>query len=839
MGGILAALGAPLAGWAVGAAPAATAPAGAAGFSHSVQPFMKQHCSGCHGSKSAAAGLNVEQFRTAASLVEHREAWEKILQKLQTGEMPPKGSPRPAEAELQAVAGWIDGELAKAERSGPPDPGRLTAHRLNRAEYNNTVRDLLGVDLKPADDFPQDDSGYGFDNIGDVLSLSPVLMERYLAAGERVARTALFGPPALKPTLVRLQTPRRAKVDTIHPPAQYDLSGLTLPSAMHATYHCPADGEYRVRIIVAGVRPNASEPLRVALWLDGKQVRELPLDPEGQGSFFVEKQDLSGKAVECPLRLTAGDHWIAGSFLHVYEGLPPSYGGPNPSHRTPKPVDLGSGFQPPPGVTPEQVERFRKRLRERLADAAGNTPVNSLFVNAVEVSGPFQQVKGAAPESLRKLYSCGHLHGGHTAACPRRILGDFVRRAFRRAVTPAEVQPFLRLYQTARNEGDSFDEGICVALQGVLVSPRFLFRLEQDPPAAPRRAGAPASAATAPHPISQYELASRLSYFLWSSMPDDALLRCAAAGTLRQPAVLAAQVRRMLRDPKSAALVENFGGQWLELRKLESVKPDRQRFPDWDAYLRMSIRRETELFFQDIVRDDRSLLEFLDGKYTFLNDRLAEFYGIPGVEGPEFRRVDLAGTPRGGILTQASVLTVSSYSTRTSPVLRGKWILGNLLNAPPPPPPPGVPNLDEAKVGQTASLRRQLEAHRANPTCASCHARMDPLGFALENFDAVGAFRKQDGAFPVDSAGSLPDGRTFEGPEGLKRVLLGDRKAFTRCLTQKLLTYALGRGLERYDTPAVNRIVEQVEARDHRWSALVLGIVQSQPFQMRRGEKRL
>jgi len=369
----------------------------------------------------------------------------------------------------------------------------------------------------------------------------------------------------------------------------------------------------------------------------------------------------------------------------------------------------------------------------------------------------------------------------------------------------------------------------------MLVSPHFLFRIERGLPATKTEAG-PATGADAARPISEHELASRLSYFIWSSMPDDALLRCADQGILRQPEVLAAQVQRMLKDSKSRALVENFGGQWLELRKLESAKPDKGRFPSFDDYLLMSMRRETELFFENIVRQDLSILDFVDGNYTFLNERLAQLYKIPGISGPEFRKVDLTGVERSGVLTQASVLTVSSYATRTSPVLRGKWILENFLNAPPPPPPPDVPNLDETQIGQSASLREQLEQHRQNPTCASCHARMDPLGFGLENFDAIGAWRTQDGKFPIDASGTLPDGRSFKGPQELKAILRADRAAFAEGLTEKLLIYALGRGLERYDRPTVKKITNRLAAENYRFSSLVLEIVKSLPFQMRRGD---
>jgi mono/diheme cytochrome c family protein len=805
-------------------------------FAKTVQPFLAAHCLSCHQGKGAAAGLDMQALRPLASLSRERHAWEHVAQKLKSGEMPPKGSPRPPQAQVAAVTRWIEGWYDRADRTGPIDPGRVTARRLNRAEYNNTVRDLLGIDLRPADDFPQDDSGYGFDNIGDVLSLSPVLMERYLAAAEKVTRTAIFGPEAMKPTLAQLRRPGRPIQPATKIPAEYDRTGLTLPNATHATYRFPVEGEYAIKVVLGGERPAASEPMQLALWIDGRKLQERAYDPQGVASFEIDRQDLAGQSTEFRQRVTGGEHWVAVSIQRLYEGLPPSYGGPNPSKRPPPPPPDPNRFarflEPPPNATPEQIEEFRRR-RERFLERVRmrqqeKSPVNAARVNYVEVAGPYQQAKGPSEPSLRKVFTCGHLHGGHQPGCERKILADFARRAFRRPVTPPEIAPYLRLVADARKQGDSLEEGICVALQAVLVSPHFLFRIERDPAAPAARA----------YPIGQHELASRLSYFLWSSAPDDELLRTADRGLLRKPEVLAAQVRRMLQDPKSSALVENFAGQWLELRKLESVKPDRERFTEFDEYLRLSIRRETELFFEHLLREDRSLVEFLDADYSFLNERLARYYGIPGVEGPEFRRVDLKGTHRGGLLTQASILTVSSYSTRTSPVLRGKWILENILNAPPPPPPPNVPVLDETKIGQSASLRQQLEVHRQNPTCASCHNRLDPLGFALENFDAIGGWRTQDGKVPIDPSGSLPDGRTFQGPDDLKRILTADRDAFARCLTEKLLTYALGRGLEASDRSVVKRIASRTAEQKYKFSTLVQEIVTSVPFQMRRGDRR-
>jgi mono/diheme cytochrome c family protein len=874
-----------------------------ASFENTVQPFLSQHCFTCHNAKLKTGGLNLQSFQTAASVTRERAVWERVLRKLQAGEMPPPGSPRPDPAAVSAVTQWITSQLDGSGPSARIDPGRVTARRLNRAEYNNTIRDLVGVDLRPADDFPQDDSGYGFDNIGDVLSLSPVLMEKYLAAAEKVARAAVFGPEPMKPTLERCPTSGRRPAPSTQALFEYDRTGLSLPNASHVIHRFPVGGEYFVRAVLGGDRPAGSEPLEIALWVDGRQVQARQLDAAGLASFAADRQDLSGNRVEFRTRFTAGDHWMAVSILHLYEGLPVSYGGPNPSKRpAPPPPDFGRFFQPPPNATPEQLARFQRRLEAFRSRRRERAPANNARAGTLEIGGPYAQAKGPSPESLQKIFTCGHLHGGHQPSCARKIIGDFARRAFRRPVTAQEVNEYLRLYSVARRQGGSFDEGICVALQGILVSPYFLFRIEKDPqapparrsvlgaypsalpgplrttalraavpplrggPPSPKRGGStrrgegenaaksllpgtgdqrfasvPApgttSAASQPHPISQYELASRLSYFLWSSMPDDELMGCADRGALRKPEVLRAQVQRMLKDPKARALMENFGGQWLELRKLESVRPERRRFPEFDDYLRMSMRRETELFLEDLVRQDRSILDLIDGPYTFLNERLAEFYGIPGVKGPWFRKVDLTGTHRGGVLTQASVLTVSSYPTRTSPVLRGKWILTNLLNAPPPPPPPNVPSLDETKIGATVSLRQQLEAHRANPTCASCHARIDPLGFALENFDAIGQWRTQDGDVAVDSTGELPDGRKVQGADGLKEILKSDRDAFTRCVTEKLLTYALGRGLEAQDQPVVRRTQARVAADGYRFSRLALEIAGSPPFQMRRGDR--
>ncbi len=443
----------------------------------------------------------------------------------------------------------------------------------------------------------------------------------------------------------------------------------------------------------------------------------------------------------------------------------------------------------------------------------------------VNIIGPTEFKAGPSPESLRKVYSCGPVNGHYTPSCERQILSNLASLAYRRPASSQEIDELVTIASGARKRGGSFEEGLSLAIATMLASPSFLFRIDRERPSA-----------EAARSTSQYELASRLSYFLWSSMPDEELLRAAERGTLRRPEVLDAQVRRMLADPKAEALVKNFAGQWLEIRRLESVQPDRERYPDFDDYLRASIMKETQLFFQYVIRQDRSILDFIDGPYSFLNERLARHYGIRGVTGTEFRKVDLTGKGRSGILTQASVLTVSSYGNRTSPVLRGKWVLENILNAPPPPPPANVPSLNEDAVGSLVSLRQQLEEHRKNAVCASCHSRMDPLGFGLENYDAVGAWRTMDGKFPIDSSGVLPNGRAFHGAAELKAILKEQGNAFADGLTEKMLIYALGRGIERYERPDVKQIVAGLAANDYKFSSLVLGIVNSEPFQMEKKE---
>jgi hypothetical protein len=797
-----------------------------AGFETVVKPFLSQNCFTCHGNKKQEKELNLQAL-SASAFADHLERWTEVSEKLRHSEMPPVEEEQPAEEDRQAVAVWLTREIERIDRETPPNPGRVTARRLNRTEYNNTIRDLLGVDVRPADDFPQDDAGYGFDNIADVLSLSPVLMEKYVSAADRVTRIALFGQPSRKPTLTRLRSDGRRVVETRTVPAAYDLTGLSLPNAFHVIHRIPVDGEYLLRIVLGGVRPAASEPLTIAVWVDEQQLKTITYDPEGTASFADDRQDLAGQAIEVRVDLKAGDRWLSVAIPRMFEGLPARYAGPKPSKRP----ETKREFTPPADAPPERVAQLRKRFETSQAELE-KLPLNGVRISNIDIAGPYSQATGPSRDSLTKIYTCGHPNGPHDRTCPSKIITSLAQRAFRRPVTAAELEKYIDLVRLAQAQEGSFEEGLAVGIQALLVSPDFLFRIERDRPtkAARERQGRGGVVA---RPLSQHELAARLSYFLWASMPDAELRRAADQSLLRQPAALAAQVSRMLRDPKAHALAEHFGGQWLQFRALESMTRDRERFPEFEEYLRLSMRRETQMFVEHIIRDDRSILDFIDGRYSFLNERLARHYDIANVSGPAFRRVDLTGTPRGGVLTQASVLAVSSYATRTSPVLRGKWILDNLLDAPPPDPPADVPNLDEAAIGTSASMREQLEAHRKNPTCASCHRRMDPLGFGLENFDAVGAWRTMDGKFPVDATGVLPDGRTFKGPEELRAILTSDRDAFARCLTSKLMTYALGRGLERYDAKTVKLVASRLPVKNYRFSALVLEIVNSLPFKSR------
>jgi len=717
----------------------------------------------CHNSSLASGGLSVAPYATPSSLAEHREGWEKIVAKLRSGEMPPRGIPRPAEDQVNALLSYIQDEFERADRNVKPDPGRVTARRLNRNEYANTIRDLLGVGFRAENDFPSDDSGYGFDNIGDVLTISPVLMEKYLNAAESIASRAIGADPLPEEPI---ETGYRFKEKTIR---RLD------PSTIEAMHRVDWDGEYLIRIELPGERAEDALPVTLGFWMNGTLLHTQQVETKPSGLVYFNPLSIE----EMRLHLPAGDHLFRAGFID---------------------------------------DPFVDTLSE---DDVYDRDKNK-FLTSITFVGPYPS--DVVPPSRKKILICDPSSGD---ACIEKILSTLARQAYRRPVSDEDVAPLMGFVEAGRAEGLSVEQGVQLAIQAMLVSPHFLFRIENDPdPTNP----------DAVHNISDIELASRLSYFLWSSTPDEELLSLAEAGKLTQPAVLDAQVQRLLADERSAALAANFAGQWLETRNLDSVNPDPELFPEWGADLREDMKTETRLFFEAVLREDLPLSTFLDSDFTFLNSRLAKHYGIEGVKGPGFRKVALSGGQRGGVLGQAAVLTVTSYPTRTSPVIRGKYVLEAILGTPPPPPPPDVPALEEEGLGEDVSLRKQLEQHRANPACATCHDRMDALGFGLENFDAIGRWRDKDGKFDIDSAGTLPNGKSFASPAEMRQILLSDFDPFVRNMTEKMMIYSLGRGLERYDRNTVRSIMRKVEASDYRFQALIGEVVRSLPFQQRRGE---
>lgn len=730
-----------------------------------LQPFVAKYCADCHSGDEAEAQLALDRYADLDAILKDRDRWEKVRDYVQMGLMPPEDVPRPNGPEVTAFCDWLTGELEKADAAEPNNPGRVTMRRLNRVEYYNTIHDLMGIDFEPANDFPADEVGYGFDNIGDVLALPPTLLEKYLAAAEQITERAILTEPP-KPPLASFDPGDCEATGGADKSGSISSSGelaAMLPSAQ--------EGEYAIRITAFGDQAG-DEPVRMEVRVDGKPVRVIDVSA-------VEDQP---EVYEARARLTVGDRRISTAFVNDY-------------------------YQPD---DPDPGNRDR-----------------NLTVLRFEVEGPLDRPL-EFPETHRRILfktPAPLADAAEHDACAREVLARFASRAYRRPATPEEVERLVALVRLARESGDSFEHGVQVAVQAILVSPHFLYRVELNDNAAPGQ----------PYEINDYELASRMSYFLWSSLPDEELTQLAAAGKLRDPAVREAQTRRMLADAKSAALVDNFASQWLQIRNLDTVSPDPKLFPSFDPKMRAAMRQETLLFFDSIVREDRSVLDLIAADYTFVNEQLARHYGIEGVTGEEFRKVSSAQQHRGGVLTQGSVLTVTSDPTRTSPVKRGKWVLGQILGAPPPPPPPGVGELKiDPKVDTSASLRAQFEQHRADASCAACHRQMDPLGFGLENYNAIGAWREKEGDTPVDASGQMPGGATFSGPTGLQQVLLARADQFRSTLASKLLTYALGRGVERYDRRAIERIRAALVADADKFSRLVVEIVASDPFRMRR-----
>jgi len=782
---------------------------------------LARYCFECHDDVERAADLSLESldFNNVGA---DAPLWEHVVRKLSAGMMPPHdGGPRPAPAETGAVLAWLTAELDRAAAASP-DPGRTVPfHRLNRSEYRNAVRDLLAVDVDASALLPGDDASYGFDNIGGVLKLSPTLLERYLSAADRISRLAV-GTASPFVTIDSFRVPDDRSQEQRLPDMPFGTRG-----GIAIDYTFPQDAEY---LISAALARDLNEGMPV---YPEPQVLEVSIDRERVATFTLdaakplppaadaEPDDFGGRlgrrlapdeqrarnradedwAVRVPV--TAGRREVTVTFLDKADSLVAA-------KREPFLRPFPRGLNIPEG-------RFGSYLRR------------------VEISGPYDATGPGQTGSRDRIFVCRPAEEQATATtesehCARTILGNLARRAYRRPVGDADTAPLLGFYRDAHREQGSFDGGIQVALKALLVSPEFLFRIERDPPGV---------AAGVPYPISDLELASRLSFFLWSSLPDDELLDAAERGVLGEPAELERHVRRMIADPRADAFVGNFAGQWLYLRNLDAVIPVQSVFPNFDDTLREGLRRETELFFASVLREDRSVLDLLDADYTFVNERVARHYGLPNVKGSHFRRMQLPeDSPRRGLLGHGSLLAVTSYADRTSPVVRGHWILENLLGAEPPPPPANVPPLEATSVtdgtGEMLSLRERLAVHRGNPTCASCHTLMDSVGFALEGFDAVGRWRTIDElGDPVDASGMLPDGSRFHGLEEFRSALLSS-ESFRMVLAEKLLVYALGRGIEHYDMPAVRAIVRDAAAADHRFSQYILGVVNSTPFRMRR-----
>src|SRR6267143_141931 len=763
---------------------------------------IDQYCVGCHNERLKIAGLMLDKAD-----IDHAgsraEIWEKVLRKLHTREMPPPGRPRPDSATYTAMSAALE-KMLDDTATANPNPGRVAVHRLNRKEYTNAIRDLLalqidGKSLLSADEADQE----GFDNVASILSVSPALLEGYLSTARTISRLAV-GDPTINPVADVFKIPTALVQD--------ERTSEDLPFGSHGgtsiRYHFPLDGEYEIKVLLKRQLylyiMGMGEPHQIDIRLDGTLVKRFEVGGKARGmtnpeSFagntqgdaeFEEYMHTADARLEARLPVKAGTHDVGVSFVRR--------------------------FWEPEGIVQPRQRGFARTTNEVYH---GNPAVDT-----VAIAGPYQTV-GVSDDSpsRRKIFVCRPKDAASEEPCARKILSTLAKRAYRRPVTEQDVQALLDFYKEGRTAAN-FDAGIQRGLERVLAAPSFLFRIEREP--ADAKAGSI-------YRLNDLDLASRLSFFLWSSIPDDELLNAAIAGRLKVPAVLEQPVPRMMADPRSRALVDNFFDQWLQMSKLTGLVPDVDGFPDFDENLREAMHQETGEFVANQLREDRSVLELLTANYSYLNERLARHYGIPNIYGNHFRKVSFTDGVRGGLLGQASVLTVTSYPNRTSVVLRGKWLLANILGAPPPPPPADVPSLkDPGQDGQPRSLRDRMEQHRNNPACAGCHQRMDPLGFSLENFDALGNWRTAADGEKVDASASLPDGTTFEGVAGLRKLLVNHKDDYVRTLTEKLLAYSIGRGIEYYDLPAIRRIVRESAPSDHRWSSLVLGIVRSTPFSM-------
>ena len=750
------------------------------------QALVQKYCSTCHNDRAKTGGVSFEGIPVAEA-GKHSEIWEKALVKLRGGMMPPQGMPRPDDATMYAFIVALENTLdTQARRS--PDPGFKPVHRLNRTEYGNVVRDLLDLDVDVADLLPADDESHGFDNIAGVLRVSPSLLEQYLAAARKISSLAVGTDSDLIRAAYRVP-PDDSQEDHV--------DGLPLGTrgGLLFEHQFPQDAEYEFAVFllrnIVGYMTGLEFPHQLEISIDGERVFLVQVG--GEEDNLASDRNMSDTANKIDARLktrvkvSAGPHMVGVTFVRRNAA--------------------------------ESDEPLQPHERNHDLQDMNGLPL----ITHVNVTGPYNPTGPGDTPSRRRIFTCRPAKAAEEAGCARTILSTIARRAYRRPVSEADMAPIMALYAEGRKKG-SFEQGVEQGLRLVLANPKFIFRTETSPAAGTAK-------------VSDLELASRLSFFLWSSIPDDTLLTLAAQNRLSQPAVLAQQVRRMLADQKSRALVENFASQWLLLRNLKNHVPTPGDFPNFDNELRQAFRRETEMFVESIIREDRNVLDLLNANYTFVNERLARHYGIPNVYGSHFRRVTLKSEERRGLLGQGSILTVTSYPNRTSPVLRGKYILENILGTPPSPPPPNVDTTLEQKQGEEPkSVRALLEQHRRNPTCASCHRVMDPLGFALENFDGVGEWRVKETGGAIDPTGQLGTGAPVDGPVGLRKAILSQREMFVRTLTDKLMTYGLGRGVEHTDKPIVRAVTRDAAPQNYRFSSIVLGIVNSAPFQMKKAQ---
>jgi cytochrome c5 len=740
--------------------PAPKAAVATSSFENDVAPIITKYCVSCH--SSGTAGVTLKKDLTATQALKSGPMWSKIAKNISNKHMPPEGTPAPTDEQRRKLVAWVD--KAFAQDCKLADPGKVTIRRLNREEYNNTVRDLLGVTIRPADDFPSDDVGYGFDNIGDVLSMSPLLMEKYLAASEKLMRAAIRIP--------------KTKIQTVDVGSMKYTGGagpngnsmiLSSYGTVSGMFKAPSPGWYRIRVR-AGQQYAGGENAKLEVKLNRDRITEFELKNSINDPWNYET----------PVKITPGDYSVNVTFTNDYF-LPAQNG---------------------------------KKAEDR-----------NVSVFSIEFIGPVEDNAIRTPFQTKLIPQIPPSENWNSEA--KKALQGFATKAYRRPVTPEELDRLMLVFNVGARSGEGYERAMQIACQAVLCNPNFLYRVELD-----------GSAQVASRDLTGYEVASRLSYFLWSSMPDDTLLALAKSGELLKPAILDAQVNRMMQDPKAIELVRNFGMQWLQLRKLQVFEPDKKMFPTYTANLVNSMVTETQMFLDTVMRQDLPITEFIDSKFTYLNEPLAKHYGIAGVTGEEFRKVSTEGTGRGGVLTQASVLAVTSNPTRTSPTKRGRWILEQILGSPPPPPPPGVDDLKEqTHLDAKMSLRQMMEEHRKNPACATCHIRMDALGFGFENYNAIGQWRTKDGTLTIDASADLPGGRKFNGATALKKILLENKKEFAHNFTEKMMTFALGRGVDDVDKCAVDTITKDSAASGYKFSTIVKGIVNSDPFKKRKVEK--